>query len=194
MIRSTHDESGKHRVTRDDYYRMADAGTLEADARVELLDGEIVEMSPIGPRHSWVVAELHSLFAQRIGDRALCFSQSPLAIDETTEPQPDVMLVKPRAGLSPEEHPKPADVILLIEVADTSLELDRGAKLRLYSAAGIREYWVIDLNRRVLIVHRQPRDAEYASVQQYDRDARVAPEAFTDVELAIGSLFGSKDR
>ena len=192
MIRSTHNELTSHRFTRDGYYRMAEAGVFEPDARVELLDGEIVETSPIGPRHSWVVAELHSFFAKQFGDRVFCFSQSPLAIDETTEPQPDVMLIKPRAGLSPEEHPTPADVLLLIEVADTSLELDRGEKLRLYAEAGIREYWIIDLNRRVLIVHRQPKDAEYASVQQYDGDARVSPEALADAELAVGSLFGSR--
>ena len=124
-----------------------------------------------------------------VGERAICIGQSPLAIDEASEPQPDILLVKPRDDLYRDAHPIPADVLLLIEVADTSLELDRGQKLHLYAEAGIREYWIIDLNRRVLIVHRQPKDGEYASVQQYESDARVVPEALADVELAIGSLF-----
>ena len=192
MIRSTHNELTPHRFTRDDYYRMAEAGVFEPDARVELLDGEIVEMSPIGPLHSGVLAILTRFFIEQIGDRAICRVQSPLHLDKRSEPEPDLLLVQPRDDSYASAHPTPRDVLLLIELAESSIEKDRGEKLRLYARAGISEYWIIDLNRRVLIVHRRPTDSEYASLQQYDGDARVAPEALADVELAIGSLFGSR--
>ncbi len=189
MIRSAHNELTPHRFTRDEYYRIAEAGILTADARVELLDGEIVEMSPIGPRHSGVLAMLTRFFVEQVGDRAICRVQSPLHLDEHSEPEPDLLLSHPRDDFYSSAHPTPRDVFLLVELAESSIEKDRGEKLRLYAEAGIREYWIIDLNRRVLIVHRQPKDGEYASVQQYEGDTAVAPEALSGVELAVGSLF-----
>ena len=192
MIRRLHDEPTRYRFTRSDYHRMAQVGILTEDDRVELLHGAITVMSPIGSQHSAVVRFLISFFSAHVGTRAIVDVQNPIAIGDANEPQPDLTILRPSEDYYRKEHPGPANVLLLIEVADTSLELDRGEKLRLYAEAGIREYWIIDLNCRVLIVHRQPKDAEYASVQQYDSDARVAPEALADVELAIGSLFGSK--
>ena len=189
MIRSTHNGLTRRRFSRDDYYRMAEAGILTADARVELLDGEIVDMSPIGPRHSGILAMLTRFFVEQVGDRAICRVQSPLHLDEHSEPEPDLLLVLPRDDFYASAHPSPRDVVLLVELAESSIEKDRGQKLRLYAEAGIREYWLFDLNRRVLIAHRQPKDGEYASLQQYESDTRVAPEALPDVELAIGSLF-----
>ena len=192
MIRRLHDEPTRRRFTRTDYRRMAEVGILAEDDRVELLDGEITIMSPIGIPHSAAVRFLNSFFSARVGKRAIVDVQNPIAIGDANEPQPDLTILRPSEDYYRKEHPGPADVLLLIEVADTSRELDRGEKLRLYAQAGIAEYWVIDLNRRLLIVHRKPKHAEYASVQQYDGDARVAPEALADVELAIGSLFGSQ--
>ena len=192
MIRRLHDEPTRHRFTRSDYHRMAQVGILGEDDRVELLHGEITVMSPIGLPHSAAVRFLNSFFSAHVGKRAMVDVQNPIAIGDENEPQPDLTILRPSEDYYRKAHPGPDDVLLLIEVADTSLELDRGEKLRLYAQADIPEYWIIDLNRRVLIVHRQPRDAEYASVQQYEGDARVAPEALTDVELAVGSLFGSR--
>ncbi len=192
MIRRLHDGPTRHRFTRADYQRMAQVGILAEDDRVELLDGEIIVMSPIGLPHSATVRYLISFFSARVGKQAIVDVQNPIAIDDENEPQPDLTLLRPSEDYYRKQHPGPADVLLLIEVADTSLELDRGEKLSLYAQAGIHEYWIVDLNRRVLIVHRQPKDAEYASVQHYDGDARVVPEALADVELAIGSLFGSQ--
>ncbi len=192
MIRSTHNELTPHRFTRGDYYSMAAAGVFQPDARVELLDGEIVEMSPTGPRHGGIVDRLCEFFVSRLSGRAICRVQGALALSPVSEPEPDLQLLKRRDDYYESSNPRPEDVLLLIEVAESSIDRDRGEKLRLYAEAGIREYWIIDLNRRVLIVHRQPKDSEYASVQQYDGDARVAPEALADVELTIGSLFGPK--
>lgn len=190
MIRRLHDEPTRRRFTRADYRRMAQVGILAEDDRVELLDGEITVMSPIGLPHSAAVRFLNSFFSAHVGERAIVDVQNPIVIDDENEPQPDLTILRPSEDFYRKEHPGPADVLLLIEVADASLELDRGEKLRLYAEAGIREYWVIDLDRRVLIVHRQPKESEYASIQQYDGDARVASEGLADVELAIGPLFG----
>ncbi len=191
MIRNAQGELPRRRISRDEYYRMADVGILTAEVRVELLNGEIVEMSPIGPVHSAVVALLDRFFHAQLGDRAICRVQSPLVLDEHSEPEPDLLIVRPRDDFYAGAHPGPADVLLLIEVAETSIERDSGEKLRLYAQAGILEYWLLDVKRRVVIVHRQPKDGEYASVQQCESDARIAAVELPDVELPIKSLFSA---
>ncbi len=164
---------------------MAETGIIAADARVELLDGEIIRMSPIGPNHSSVVASLTEFFVERLRKRAICRVQSPIAIDGQSEPEPDLALVHRRTDLYRDAHPTPADVLLLVEVADASVELDLGDKLNLYARAGISEYWVFDLSRNVLIVHRDPTGEAYPSVREYERSVSVAPVALADVVLDL---------
>jgi Uma2 family endonuclease len=176
------------RFTRADYHRMAAAGIIPPDARVELLDGEVIRMSPIGPTHSAAVALLDRFLQSNVGDRALCRVQSPLALDEHSEPEPDLVLVRPRADSYRGAHPGPADVLLLIEVAESSVALDRGQKATLYAQAGIQEYWLIDLTRNVLVVHRDPTGDRYASAQEHDASARVSPAAFADVVLELEQI------
>ncbi len=179
------------RFSRTDYHRMAETGIIPPDARVELLDGEIIQMSPIGPGHSAVVALLDCFLQPRLGDRAICRVQSPLRLDEDSEPEPDLLLVQPRSDFYRSEHPTPANVLLLLEVADKSVSLDLGEKLRLYAHAGIPEYWVFDLTRNLLIVHRNPTGRQYASVQEHDRSASVTPQAFADLTLELSEVFAS---
>lgn len=190
MIRTATHGLIRHRFTRADYQRMAKVGILAEDDRVELLNGEITVMSPIGSQHSAVVRFLISFFSAHVGERALVDVQNPLALDDENEPQPDLMILRPRDDYYRSGHPEAKDVILLIEVTESSLDVDRGEKLRLYAQAGIHEYWVVDLKRRVLIVHLDPKDEEYTAVQQHEGDARVAPRTLPDVELVIGPLFG----
>lgn len=152
----------RHRFTVAEYETMGEVGILGEDARVELIDGEIVEMSPIGPLHVFSVALLARHAAAHAGDDALLLVQSPIRLGERDEPQPDLALVRPgdyRAAL-----PGPGDVLLVIEVADSSREYDRETKLRRYAAAGIPEAWLSDLVGSLLERHSEPRDGIYRQI------------------------------
>lgn len=179
----------RHRFTRADYHTMARTGILPHRAHVELMEGEIVETRPIGPRHGSVVDRLNAWLSERLKGRAICRVQGPLAIGEDSEPQPDLQVLRVREDYYSNSHPKPNDVLLLIEVGETSIEIDRGYKLQLYARADVPEYWIVDVERRILIVHRDPRDGEYGFVQQHDASLSVAPQAFGDLRLELAPLF-----
>ncbi len=127
----------------DDYYRMADAGVFPIDARVELIDGEVVEMFSIGNRHIGAVIRLTTLLSRKVGASALVSVQNPVRLNDFSEPQPDIALLKPRKDFYSNAHPTPAAALLIIEVADTSVNFDRRVKLPLYARAGIPETWVM---------------------------------------------------
>src|SRR5439155_13081776 len=132
-----------HRFTTKEYYRMAETGLLRHDARVELLDGQIIDKSPIGPLHGGLTKRLNQFFTQNAKGRWLVAVQDPLHMDEHSEPEPDLMLLKARPGDYTDRHPLPTDVFLLIEVADTSLHYDREEKVPAYGRAGILEVWIV---------------------------------------------------
>lgn len=180
---------GRVRFTRGDYHRMREAGILGEDDPVELLDGEIVAMPPIGPGHNSVTDKLAHFFIRELGERYICRVQGSLALSEISEPEPDFQILRRREDFYRQEHPGPADVLLLIEVAQSSVDRDREEKMRLYAEAGIPEYWVIELDRRRVIVHRQPSGAEYRSVQHFGEDGTVSPEA-VDCSLDLAWLLG----
>ena len=138
------DRPRPHRLSVDDYHRMAAAGILGEDARVELIEGAIIDMTPIGSRHAGSVTQLNRALEHSIGDTALVWVQNPIALDPHTEPQPDLALLRPREDFYKSGHPRPADILLIIEVADTSLAYDRDIKLPLYARAGIPEAWLVD--------------------------------------------------
>src|SRR5438552_12280642 len=146
-------EVRRRRFTVEEYHRMAEAGILSEDDRVELIEGEIVQMSPIGPRHSACVDRLNALFTSRLRRRAIVRVQNPIVLSRWTEPQPDLTLLRPRADFYAERHPGPADVLLAVEVAETSGVYDRGTKLALYARARIPEVWLVDVrgDRRRLV-------------------------------------------
>jgi Uma2 family endonuclease len=146
----------KKLFTVDDYYRMAEAGILKSTDRVELIRGEIIEMSPIGRRHAASVDRATELFVTRLHGRAIVRVQNPNRLDQYSEPQPDISLLKPRTDYYESGHPEPADIYLVIEVSDTPLAFDRDVKLPMYAIAGIREVWIVDLNGSALLV--QPID------------------------------------
>ena len=146
----------RHRISVDAFHRMGEVGILGAADRVELIDGEIIDMSPIGVMHAAIVARLASHFSQRLGPTAVVWCQNPLRLDEVSEPQPDITILRPRADFYTTAHPGPADVLLVIEVADTSLAYDLGTKVPLYARHGIPEVWVIDAATRRTRVFRQP--------------------------------------
>jgi Uma2 family endonuclease len=181
----------RYRFTVDEYDRMAQAGVLTRCDRVELLDGEIVEMSPIGDRHASVVARLNSLFGERLRGRAIVWPQNPVGLRVVRSvPQPDVALLRSRDDFYAAGRPGPEDVLLLIEVMDTSAETDRGVKLPLYARARIAEVWMVDLGADTLEVHRRPVAAGYAEARVLHRGDCVSPQAFQDLTLTVDELLG----
>jgi len=153
----------RHRISVDAFHRMGEAGILGAADRVELIDGEIIDMSPIGALHAAIVARLSSYFSQRLGGAAVVWCQNPVRLDDTSEPEPDIAILRPRADFYMTAIPGPTDMLLVIEVADTSLAYDLGTKVPLYARHGIPEAWVIDAATRRTRVFRQPTEWSEAS-------------------------------
>ena len=181
-------EPAPHRFTVDDYYRMAETGILHPEARVELLDGEIIDMMPIGPFHAGAVNRLTRLLVTAAKDRWVVAAQNPVRLGQRSEPQPDFMLVKPAADDYMNRHPVPEDVFLLIEVAESSLAYDRNRKIPAYGRAGIREVWIVNLLEKTIEVFREPRLNGYGSVQKFSAGDKVHIQAFPDVGIDVGTL------
>jgi len=175
----------RHRITVDEYYRMADLGILPPDARVELIEGEIIDMAPIGTGHGATVMQLDRLLQKAVGDRAYVFVQSPERLSDISEPQPDLALVKPRSDFYRTQHPAPADTFLIIEVSESSLRYDLQVKAPLYARHGIPEYWVIDLKGRQVRFFRSPESGQYADVTSTGTPGVVAPVALPEVQIDL---------
>ncbi len=165
---------------------MGETGILHEDDRVELIDGEVIEMAPIGSRHAACVIELTRVLAKQVGEDARLSVQNPVRLDEHGEPQPDLAVV--RARNYADSLPGPEDVLLLIEVADTSLYYDREVKLPLYARAGIPETWLMNLPADRLEVYRDPAPEGYRSITLVPRDGAVSPLAFPDVTIPCADL------
>ncbi len=177
----------RFRFRRAEYYRMAEAGIIGADDRVELLDGEVVRMSPIGYRHALVVDRLAEHFSSLRG-RATVRIQNPIVLNDHSEPEPDVALLLPESQRDLSDHPSARDVLLVVEVADNSLYRDRHVKVPLYAAAGVREVWLIDLAAETLTVHLDPQADRYTAVETVDRSRGISPRAFPDLPLSLSDL------
>ncbi len=179
----------KHRFSVEAYYRMAETGVLRPDARVELLDGEIIDMSPIGPPHGGVTNRLNQFFTQRAQGRWLVAVQNPVHLDEYSEPQPDLMLLRPALDFYGTRHPGPEAVFLLIEVAASSLAYDRGTKLPAYGRAGISEVWIVNLEDQTIEVYRESHLTGYASTTLLRPGEKARPLAFPDAAVDVAELF-----
>jgi Uma2 family endonuclease len=181
----------RRRFTLDEYHRMGETGILHEDDRVELIEGEIVEMSPIGSRHAATVARIHAFFATRLASRTVVWGQNPVVLRTlVSEPQPDVMLLAFRPDFYAGALPELGDVHLLIEVADSSLPYDRRTKLPLYARAGISEFWLVDLDSQRVELHRRPVAARYVDVRLPARSEPFSPLAFPDVTTTLTDLLG----
>ncbi len=178
------------RLSTEDYHRLAEAGILGEDDRVELIEGEVIEMSPIGSRHSGTLKRLVALFSQQLGSAVVLSVQDPLEMCDGTQPQPDLMLLRPRPDFYSESHPTPTDVLLLIEVADTSLAVDRTQKADLYAAAGIPEYWVVDVDRRRVFVHTGAMPTGYAKAETRDADDSWSMQQLDGLSVSGKDIFG----
>lgn len=178
----------RHRFTVDEYHKMAENGVLTEDDRVELIDGEIIDMAPIGELHFGHVNRFTHVFVQAFGGRAVLHIQNPVRLGPRREPQPDVTLLKPRDDYYAARMPTPDDVLLLVEIADSSLDYDRNTKVPLYAEAGIVEYWLVNLVDDVILVYRDPSPTGYGVVQVLRRGDTIRPVSFPEVEIAISDV------
>jgi len=180
----------KRLLTVDEYEAMGRAGILGEDDRVELIEGEIIEMSPIKEPHASCVRRLNWLLPRAIRDRAIVDAQNPIVLSERSEPQPDLTLLLSREDFYRQRHPRPEDVFLLVEVADTSLAYDRMVKVPLYARARVPEVWIVDLVGQLVHVYREPSAGEYRDVRSVGPGEHVSPSAFPDVELEVSEWVG----
>jgi Uma2 family endonuclease len=176
-------------VTVKRFQDMVAAGVWRDDERIELIDGEIVDMAPIGGAHAWGVSRIADLLRPRVGERAYVWNQSPVVLGERSQPQPDLALLRPKAGGYGLALPTAEDVLLLIEVSDTTLDYDRGVKLRLYASSGIHEYWIVDLQAERVEVYRRPEALGYASQEVVSGDDRLTVAALPGVAMRTGDCF-----
>lgn len=175
----------RRRFTVAEYYAMADIGILAENDRVELLEGDLIVMPPIGDWHAACVDRFTNTLPPQLQGRAVVRVQGPTRLNYRSEPQPDVMLLRWRDDFYQGGHPGPDDVLLLIEIADTSVDYDRGAKLSAYARAGIPEVWIVTRQDRRIEAHTVPAESEYANVRHAGPGASIAPEAFPDVILEV---------
>jgi Uma2 family endonuclease len=172
---------------------MAQTGILAPDDRVELVNGEIVEMTPMGPRHASRTRHIAKLLERLAGDEALVSIQLPVTLG-FAEPYPDVSVAHWRADLYETAHPTPAEVLLLVEVADSTVLFDRNVKSEMYAQAGIAEYWVVDLPRDSVAVFRSPRGDRYAEVRELSRGESFVSPALGGREVRVDDLLGPAAR
>lgn len=180
----------RYRFNADEFLKIGEAGIFDEASRVELIEGEIVEMNPIGSHHAGNVSRLLNLFAKKVGDSAIVSVQNPIHLAGHSEPQPDIALLKPRDDFYSEHHPKPDDVFLLVEVADTSLAHDRDVKVPLYARYGIPEYWIVDLTNREVIAHFRPEDGKYRLTERVKVGDELASRSIPNLSVKVEEILG----
>ena len=185
LVASDDGQQFRRRFTVDEYYALAKAGILAADERVELLDGEIVTMAAMGSRHAAGISAFNELLFEAVGRRATLRVQCPLRLSHWYEPEPDIALLRRRDDAYAGGHPAPADALLLIEVADSSVRNDRRRKLPVYALFGIPEVWLADLPAGQVEIHDRPTPAGYARTRVVGRDGKLTPAAFPDIAIAV---------
>jgi Uma2 family endonuclease len=183
-------EPSPHRFTVGEYEALGRLEEFWDGPRLELIEGEIVEMTPIGPDHAWNVMWLATEFVSRLGGRAVVRTQLPLRLGDLSEPEPDLTLLVPPLDRYRRRHPVAEDVLLLIEVSNSSLRFDRQTKVPLYARHGVAEVWIVDLAGETVEVYRQPSAEGYGLVERHGRGETVSPAAFPDVELSVSDLLG----
>lgn len=179
----------RHRFDVEAYHRLGEAGVLAPEARVELIEGDIVEMAPIGWRHSSTINRLNKLLVLAAGDRAVVAVQNPVRLSRFSEPQPDFALLTPD-HVRQQRHPEPADTFLVVEVAESSLGFDRGAKADLYARSGILECWVVDLVNECVEVLRSPQDGRFTERIVLGRGDTASPRALPGLAITVSDIFG----
>ncbi|HTW72920.1 MAG TPA: Uma2 family endonuclease [Acetobacteraceae bacterium] len=172
------------------YHRMGEVGILNEDDRVELIEGELVAMVPIGSNHAGTVNTLNRRLVMAVGDRGVVAVQNPVELDDLSEPQPDFAILKPRPDDYRQATPRPNDVLLIIEVADSSLGYDRAVKRALYARHGIPEFWIVNISGGEVEVCRGPSGEQYGSITRVGRNGSLEPERLPGVTIAAADILG----
>ena len=183
-------EPRRHRLTVADYYRMGEVGILAPDARVELIDGEIIDMAPIGSPHVSAVLQLDHLLKEVVASKALVLVQGPIVLGDYSAPQPDLAVLRPRTDYYRSSLAGPADVLLIVEVAQSSLHYDRDDKIPLYARHGIAEVWLVDLKGKRLVRYRNPQQGAYALIDEPHLGSPLEIHALPETRIDLRGLFG----
>jgi Uma2 family endonuclease len=176
----------RYAFTVDDYYRMAEQGILPPDARVELIEGDVLKMSPVGGNHVSCVHKIFRLIDKQLDEATTAQLQSPVRLHDLSEPEPDVSIIREREY--GDGHPLPEDVFLLIEVSDTTLRFDRTRKIPVYAASGIREVWIVDLRGETVTRYTAPNDGAYDRQERFRRGQSLTIEALPSVIVAVDDI------
>jgi Uma2 family endonuclease len=180
----------RYHFTVDDFNKMAEQGLFAPTDRLELIEGEIFEISPIGKLHARAVNFLSNLLVQIFAGKLVISTQNPVILDDLSEPQPDIAVLRLKADFYKESHPYANDVLLVIEVADTTVEYDRTIKFPKYAKAGIQEVWLVNLDAERIEVHSNPKEQTYGMVKIYQRGEQVLSESFAEVKIQVDDILG----
>ena len=182
-------EAEKKLFTTEDFSKMFDAGILNNDERVELVDGEIIKLNP-GKRHISCTLRATAIFTRVFGERACVSVQNPIVLDIYNEPKPDIVILKPRQDFYASTEPSPEHTLLIVEISDTTLRMDQQRKLPTYARMGIQEYWIEDLKNHMLHVYRDPAGNDYKTCFTLPPTDSVSPLAFPDISFKVEDLLG----
>jgi len=190
QLLSEHKLPEKRRFTADEYLKMAELGILAPDEKLELIDGEIYKkMSPVGLPHIWCVMRLTKIFERVLGNKVFVSVQNPLRLDDYNEPEPDVVLF-PLEAMN--RQPTAKDALLVVEVSDSTLNLDRKVKLPLYARFDVVEVWIVNLSEKRLEAYREAKEGVYRQVMMYDETEAITPVKFETVSFSVGEILGTK--
>ncbi len=181
----------RRKFTVEQFHKMAAVGILNEDDRVELIRGEILEMAAIGTKHAACVNRLNNVLPGKLGDKVIISVQNPIGLDDSSQPQPDVVLLKPREDFYASAHPQPQDVFLIIEVADTTIKYDREVKIPLYAEEGVVEVWLVDINSECVEVYREPTTDGYQKIEKFSKGESLIIQAFDDVNISVNEILGN---
>lgn len=181
----------RHKLEADTYFRMAEAGIFPKEDRIELVEGDLIDMAPTGHDHAAFVSGLVEAFVLACAGRATVWTQSSIWLDRYTAPEPDIAILRRRADYYASKRPGPADILLLLEVAKSSLEFDRTVKLPLYARAGIAEVWIIDVARSAIEVHTQPVMSAYAAARLFKPGDQVALTLMPEISVTLYPIFAA---
>lgn len=179
-----------HRFTVKEYHRLGELGILHEDDRIELLEGRIIDMTPIGSKHASVVNRLNNMLIEKMRGMVIVSIQNPVDLNEYSEPEPDITILKPRQDFYSINHPWPEDILFIIEVADTSLDYDRSVKIPLYAKASIQEVWLVNLIENIVEIYYEPSLEDYGFIMKRRHDQTMSPKSFPDVIFSADEVLG----
>jgi Uma2 family endonuclease len=179
-----------HRFNVEAYHRLIEAGVLHEDDKVELIEGRIIDKPPIGSQHAACVNRLNNLLTQMLQGKAIVSVQDPIRLDQHSEPEPDIALLKHREDFYADRLPQAEEALLVIEVANTSLEYDREAKVPTYAKAGIQETWLVNLLENCIEVYQSPSAEGYEMRRIARHDSSLSPQAFPDLRITANEILG----